>query len=116
MDERRTRHAWSPHEVSNGPKLPLLPYHSLSMTYTDPSTLLFRWYLILFVLSVAFGLATVLGYPSQLPWWAYFVSNIIALVFTIPCCKQIDGQNANSNHVAVELTISSMLVLVQGES
>ena len=44
------------------------------------------WYLVLFILSVFFGLATVLGYPSQLPWWAYFVSIIIALVFTIPCC------------------------------
>ena len=44
------------------------------------------WYAILFVISVALGLAVVLGYPSQLPWWAYFVSIIIALVFTIPCC------------------------------
>lgn len=44
------------------------------------------WYLGLFVISVALGLATILGYPSQLPWWAYFVSIIIALAFTIPCC------------------------------
>ena len=44
------------------------------------------WYLALFIISVAFGLATVLGYPSQLPWWAYFVSIIIAMLFTIPCC------------------------------
>lgn len=44
------------------------------------------WYLVLFVISVCLGLATVLAYPSQLPWWAYFVSIILALVFVIPCC------------------------------
>lgn len=30
------------------------------------------------------GLATCLAYDSQLPWWAYFVSIILALVFVIP--------------------------------
>ncbi|RMZ89737.1 hypothetical protein DV736_g3039, partial [Chaetothyriales sp. CBS 134916] len=44
------------------------------------------WYLVLFVVSVGLGLATVLRYPSQLPWWGYFVSIIVAVVFTIPCC------------------------------
>ncbi|RMZ02277.1 hypothetical protein D0860_07285 [Hortaea werneckii] len=44
------------------------------------------WYAALFVVGTAFGLATVLGYSSQLPWWAYFVSLFIALVFIIPCC------------------------------
>ncbi|KAF2502770.1 small oligopeptide transporter [Lophium mytilinum] len=44
------------------------------------------WYGTLFVLSLALGLATALGYPSQLPWWAFFVANIIALVFVIPTC------------------------------
>ena len=39
------------------------------------------WYLAVFVVALAFGLATALGYPSQLPWWAYFVSIIIPLVF-----------------------------------
>lgn len=43
------------------------------------------WYLTLFVISVSLGLATVLGYPSQLPWWTYFVSIILATVFVIPC-------------------------------
>ncbi|KAI7268677.1 OPT family small oligopeptide transporter [Hortaea werneckii] len=43
-------------------------------------------YAALFVLGTAFGLATVLGYSSQLPWWAYFVSLFFALVFIIPCC------------------------------
>lgn len=31
------------------------------------------WYAALFVLGTAFGLVTVLGYSSQLPWWAYVV-------------------------------------------
>ncbi|KAF2175242.1 OPT family small oligopeptide transporter [Zopfia rhizophila CBS 207.26] len=44
------------------------------------------WYGILFVTSVTFGLATVLAFPSQVPWWAYFVSIIVALVFVIPTC------------------------------
>ena len=44
------------------------------------------WYAALFVISAALGLATVLGYGSQCPWWAYFVSLIIAFIFIIPCC------------------------------
>ncbi|KAF2452145.1 OPT family small oligopeptide transporter [Karstenula rhodostoma CBS 690.94] len=44
------------------------------------------WYGILFVVSVALGLATILAYDSQIPWWAYFVSLIVALVFIIPTC------------------------------
>ncbi|KAF2659765.1 small oligopeptide transporter [Lophiostoma macrostomum CBS 122681] len=44
------------------------------------------WYGILLVISIAFGLATVLAYDSQLPWWAYFVSLIVATIFIIPCC------------------------------
>ncbi|KAH0279805.1 OPT family small oligopeptide transporter, partial [Aureobasidium melanogenum] len=43
------------------------------------------WYGLLFLIATAFGLATVLGYSSQCPWWAYFVSLIIALVFIVPC-------------------------------
>ncbi|KAF2765591.1 OPT family small oligopeptide transporter [Teratosphaeria nubilosa] len=44
------------------------------------------WYGALFIIATALGLATVLGYSSQCPWWAYFVSLIIALVFVLPCC------------------------------
>jgi OPT family oligopeptide transporter len=44
------------------------------------------WYGAVFIVGVALGLATVLGYPSQCPWWAYFVSIILAVVFIIPCC------------------------------
>ncbi|KAH8654565.1 OPT family small oligopeptide transporter [Tricladium varicosporioides] len=44
------------------------------------------WYGICLVLSLALGLATCLGYSSQLPWWAFFVSNIVAIVFVIPLC------------------------------
>lgn len=32
------------------------------------------------------GLGTVIGYHTQLPWWTYFVSILLALVFVIPCC------------------------------
>lgn len=41
------------------------------------------WYAALFVVSVALGLATSLGFPSQLPWWAFFVSCILALIFIV---------------------------------
>ncbi|KAF2740087.1 OPT family small oligopeptide transporter [Polyplosphaeria fusca] len=44
------------------------------------------WYGILFLIFGVFGLATVLSYDTQLPWWAYFVSLIVALVFIIPTC------------------------------
>lgn len=42
------------------------------------------WYLALFVISMGLGLATALGYDSQLPWWAFFVAIILAIVFMIP--------------------------------
>jgi OPT family small oligopeptide transporter len=42
------------------------------------------WYVVLLVISLALGLATVLGFNSQLPWWAFFVSNILAALFMVP--------------------------------
>lgn len=42
------------------------------------------WYLALFGISMGLGLATALGYDSQLPWWAFFVAIILAIVFMIP--------------------------------
>ncbi|KAH7013712.1 small oligopeptide transporter [Ilyonectria destructans] len=42
------------------------------------------WYLALFLVSVGLGFATTEGYHSQLPWWAFFVAIVIALVFIIP--------------------------------
>ncbi|KAI1324348.1 OPT family small oligopeptide transporter [Xylariaceae sp. FL0255] len=42
------------------------------------------WYVVLLLASLALGLGTALGYDSQLPWWAFFVANIIAFVFVIP--------------------------------
>ncbi|KAK9443431.1 small oligopeptide transporter, OPT family protein [Metarhizium brunneum] len=42
------------------------------------------WYGALFLLAMAFGLATAEAYDSQLPWWAFFVSVLVALVFIIP--------------------------------
>ncbi|KAI1141729.1 OPT family small oligopeptide transporter [Hypoxylon sp. FL0543] len=44
------------------------------------------WYFVLLVISLALGLGTVLGYDSQLPWWGFFVSVIVAMVFVIPTC------------------------------
>lgn len=44
------------------------------------------WYGVLLFIAVGFGLAAVLGYDSQLPWWAYFVSLAVALIFIIPTC------------------------------
>ncbi|KAI1342960.1 OPT family small oligopeptide transporter [Xylariaceae sp. FL0016] len=42
------------------------------------------WYGALFAGTVALGLGTALGYDSQLPWWTFFVSIILALAFVIP--------------------------------
>ncbi|KAI0483494.1 OPT family small oligopeptide transporter [Xylaria cf. heliscus] len=42
------------------------------------------WYLALLLGSIAFGLGTALGYDTQLPWWAFFVSVILSLVFVVP--------------------------------
>ncbi|KAJ3497382.1 hypothetical protein NLG97_g1940 [Lecanicillium saksenae] len=42
------------------------------------------WYAVLFLVSLALGLTTVLAFDSQLPWWGFFVSLLLALVFMIP--------------------------------
>jgi OPT family small oligopeptide transporter len=42
------------------------------------------WYLIVLVIMTAIGLAVVLSYPTHMSWWAFFVSLIIALVWTLP--------------------------------
>lgn len=42
------------------------------------------WYGVLFLSSMGVGLAATLAYDSQLPWWAFFVSIIVALVFVLP--------------------------------
>ncbi|KAJ5827137.1 hypothetical protein N7447_003900 [Penicillium robsamsonii] len=44
------------------------------------------WYIALFLFSIATGLASILAYDSQLPWWGFFVSIILAVVFIIPTC------------------------------
>ncbi|TLD38096.1 small oligopeptide transporter [Venturia nashicola] len=51
------------------------------------------WYGALFVVAVALGLATTLGFPSQLPWWAFFFSIILGLVFVIPTCMILATAN-----------------------
>ncbi|TGJ86424.1 hypothetical protein E0Z10_g2398 [Xylaria hypoxylon] len=42
------------------------------------------WYLALLLISVALGLGTTLGYDTQLPWWTFFISIILSLVFVVP--------------------------------
>ncbi|KAJ5406029.1 hypothetical protein N7465_007313 [Penicillium sp. CMV-2018d] len=42
------------------------------------------WYLIVLVVMAAIGLAVVLSYPTHLSWWAYFVSLLIAVFWTLP--------------------------------
>ncbi|KAJ5396454.1 hypothetical protein N7509_004567 [Penicillium cosmopolitanum] len=44
------------------------------------------WYAALGAVSIALGLAGILAYDSQLPWWGLFVSIIIAAVFIVPTC------------------------------
>lgn len=41
------------------------------------------WYGALFIASLALGLATTLAFDSQVPWWGFFVSNFIGLVFIV---------------------------------
>lgn len=42
------------------------------------------WYVALFLVSMALGLACVLAYPSQLPWWGFLLSILLATVFVLP--------------------------------
>ncbi len=42
------------------------------------------WYGALFLVSLALGLTTTLAFDSQLPWWAFFLSLLLALIFMIP--------------------------------
>ncbi|KAJ5664579.1 hypothetical protein N7507_005310 [Penicillium longicatenatum] len=42
------------------------------------------WYLAVLVIMTAIGLAVVLSYPTHMSWWAFFISIIIALVWTLP--------------------------------
>ena len=42
------------------------------------------WYGTMFLSMVAIGLGTCLGYPTNMNWWGYFLSIIIAIVWFIP--------------------------------
>lgn len=42
------------------------------------------WYVALLLFSMALGLGTAQGYDSQLPWWAFLASVLLALIFIIP--------------------------------
>jgi OPT family small oligopeptide transporter len=55
----------------------------LMKKYTDAPE---WWYGGLLLIALGLGLATAEGYDSQLPWWAFFVSTLLAVVFVIPTC------------------------------
>jgi OPT family small oligopeptide transporter len=42
------------------------------------------WYLSLFVLMLALGLATVLYYPTNMTWWAFILAVLISFGFSLP--------------------------------
>jgi len=44
------------------------------------------WYGAVWVASTALGFASVLAYPTQLPWWGFILSCLIAFVFILPLC------------------------------
>ena len=44
------------------------------------------WYLCLLVISLAMGFGVVSGYDTQLPWWGFLISFLIAGAFIVPCC------------------------------
>lgn len=41
------------------------------------------WFLIMFISFFAMGLGCMLGYPTHLTWWAYFVAIIISIVWMV---------------------------------
>ncbi|PWN33125.1 small oligopeptide transporter [Meira miltonrushii] len=47
-------------------------------------TVPFWWYAVLLVATIAVALAMILYYPTNLSWWAFFVSLILALIFFMP--------------------------------
>ncbi|KAJ5126466.1 hypothetical protein N7448_007245 [Penicillium atrosanguineum] len=56
--------------------------HSRLMAKYD--TVPIWWYVVVLVVMAAIGLAVVLSYPTHMSWWAFFISLIIALVWTLP--------------------------------
>ena len=42
------------------------------------------WYASLFLIMIGIGLGVCLGYPTNMHWWGYFVSIIIAIVWFVP--------------------------------
>ncbi|KAK0551491.1 hypothetical protein OC846_003269 [Tilletia horrida] len=43
------------------------------------------WYLATFLISFALALATILAWPTTLPWWGLVIALLISAVFTLPC-------------------------------
>ncbi|KAJ9314287.1 hypothetical protein DTO271D3_5516 [Paecilomyces variotii] len=48
-------------------------------------TVPFWWYAAITLIMIGMALGVVLGYPTHLSWWAFFVSLIIACVWFVPC-------------------------------
>lgn len=42
------------------------------------------WFVVMFIGMLAIGLATVLHYPLQLPWWAFFIAIAMSAFFMVP--------------------------------
>lgn len=42
------------------------------------------WYAVVTLIMIGMGLGVVLGFPTHLSWWAFFISLIMALVWMVP--------------------------------
>ena len=42
------------------------------------------WYTTMFIIMIGISLGVCLGYPTDMHWWAFFVSIIIAIVWFVP--------------------------------
>ncbi|KAH7096465.1 OPT oligopeptide transporter [Auriculariales sp. MPI-PUGE-AT-0066] len=64
------------------------------------------WYVTIFLTMFAFGLASILAWPSQFPWYAFIVSLIISFFYVIPIgmIQAITNQQVGLN-VITELII-----------
>ncbi|KAH7096464.1 OPT oligopeptide transporter [Auriculariales sp. MPI-PUGE-AT-0066] len=64
------------------------------------------WYVTIFLSMFAFGLASILAWPSQFPWYAFIVSLIISFFYVIPIgmIQAITNQQVGLN-VITELVI-----------
>ncbi|KAK0544400.1 hypothetical protein OC846_006082 [Tilletia horrida] len=64
------------------------------------------WYLAVFVVSFVLALATILAWPTNMPWWALVVALLISAVFTLPC-----GIVTAITNLQVGLNVPSELII-----